>query len=231
MTAASTATETSTELATKCALCHLFVVENPAYEDDPEHNARWDHCDRGDEADSAITATHGAKPSDLVASLLVWERYGPAPMRRRFAVAAAADPVGLYIVAAQWAAAAGHDRTGQLSLANTLLNGMGNLGNDSVVGLNLVQHAGAQLPSYGAAAPTEVVGDLRNALHVLGVEPDRRIERLAERQAALYPTDPRRAVVELRLAARKMDCLLEPHQAKALIDSAGADLPTGNPNG
>lgn len=73
----------------KCAHCHLFITDNPSYGGDNydrDDIAEFDHLDRGDEADEAITSTHEAKPSGMRANLATWRKFGPAAMVARFDV-------------------------------------------------------------------------------------------------------------------------------------------------
>jgi hypothetical protein len=75
----------------KCAGCHLFVFDNPAFvpptkpEDFPVTIARYMHSARGDALDERFE-DHEATPSGLRAPLLVWQLYGPSAMRERFVV-------------------------------------------------------------------------------------------------------------------------------------------------
>lgn len=95
------------QLYEKCGLCHLFVFENLAYdEDDPDSAdiAPYEHGSRGDEADEAIEATHEPVPSGLKATLDDWKAVGPPEMRARFVDEdhpEVPDAVGLQLLAKQ----------------------------------------------------------------------------------------------------------------------------------
>lgn len=80
-----------TSLYEKCAGCHLFVDDNPAFvpptkpEDFPVTIAKYVHMARGDDLDERFE-DHEATPSGLRAPLAVWQVYGPSAMRERFIV-------------------------------------------------------------------------------------------------------------------------------------------------
>ena len=67
----------------KCAGCHLFVADNPAYEPGLKF-AELIHLHRGDDADEALDGTHEPQRSGMLATLDVWKAFGPPLMRIRF---------------------------------------------------------------------------------------------------------------------------------------------------
>lgn len=70
----------------KCAICHLFVEPNTAYEANwPSNTAPFVHlCNDDYPEDEALDASHEAHPSGVQLPLAVWKQYGPAHMRAMF---------------------------------------------------------------------------------------------------------------------------------------------------
>ncbi len=68
---------------TKCVHCPLFVERN----DEADAGigiAEFVHLHRGDAADSALDASHEARPSGESRALTWWRRHGPTEVRARF---------------------------------------------------------------------------------------------------------------------------------------------------
>jgi hypothetical protein len=83
-----------TPLYTKCADCHLFVDDNPAYTAG-SGLAPLIHLHRGTPEDEEIDDSHEPRHGMVSASLDWWRVNGPAPMRARFV------PRGLTLAEAQ----------------------------------------------------------------------------------------------------------------------------------
>lgn len=81
-------TPMSEVLYEKCLYCHLFVDENPAFQEGVLIGgmtiATHVHLHRGDDADEALDGSHEPTPSGRRANLLTWKTYGPVAMRERF---------------------------------------------------------------------------------------------------------------------------------------------------
>lgn len=69
-------------LAQKCQHCHLFIEKNDR---SGEGIAQYVHLTRADADDELIGASHAAAPSGQIATLSVWQEFGPTAMRERFA--------------------------------------------------------------------------------------------------------------------------------------------------